>query len=1180
MSKVLGLDLGSNSLGWAILEDSNGSILDKGVAVFPEGIDAANDTLETPAAIRRAARMQRRMKFRRKIRKWTLLRILIKNGMCPLSDDELSLWKSKGVYPLANKAFIDWLKSTDTSNPYLDRAMCARKKVELPTLGRALYHICQRRGFKSSRKDTNDGEDSSSAAKERGVVKASIAELSASIENSGAKTLGEYFFNIIESQKNNISKDRIRTRHTGRIEHYMREFEVIANVQQLDSNLKRDLFNAIFYQRPLRSQKHLVGKCPLEPTCPRAQIGHPLFERYRMLSFINNLRLVNENGDKIELTIDQKIAAREAFNVSARSFKFSSLKKKVLPKKTLLSFNYYRDTESIPSSSVEHRIRSYSSLILSDSNLQKIFDALSFFDDDTKLASWLKKHYPSLKDEQIDKLIKINPPEGNASLSLKAIKNILPFLEKGYELSFAKFLAKLPTLIPDFGDRENEIIRNLNEIQYQYHHDDSEHRPSLFDRYRDYFEREFGFGDSEWNKLYLLGEKTYNFDENDERLPKVELGMIRNPLVQRSMTVLRRLINHLRLKGKIDNRTVIRIELARDVTSFAERKAIKSWQESRQTLREKAKKELGANATDDAIDRYLLWEEQGKQCLYTGKSISFADMVSGTNFDIEHTIPRSKSGDDSLANKTLCDSDYNRKVKKGSLPSECPDYNEILTRLRPWYENKERLEKDYRNQLSAAKFKADPSAKSNARIKALTTKLELDYWKDKIRRFEITSEKLIDPAEGLSGFKKRQLVDTGIMCSHAVEFLKSRYSKVYSVNGSAVAFARKAWGIQSDEVKDRTEHTHHAKDAMVIAALKPLTFNTICAALKDDGSSAKRRECDLVKPPFKDFAENVRKATEEILVKHIVRQTTTKQSSKRNALAQGHENKSDHGPKFIKHVLSKGDTVRGQLHKDTFYGCIINPEESKKAFVVRKPLIGKLADAKSLAPKIVDPAIREIVTNVVERFEANGKTTIEPGDIKMPSGVPINKVRIFAHTSSPNNLKAHPIPSSKDYKNPYYVVSAEGSNFRLGLFNINGKFSVEPDNSLDWAINHKKSEYQPLDGKDGFIGYIIPGSMAIAIQEGEDVTRLTSSVLSKRLYKVVKFRSDGLITFRLNSEARANTILEQYLGSIGKNKKGQSKIAFDTPHELLLLGVGSYTKSMLFEGIHFKMELDGTITKL
>ena len=94
MKKTLGIDLGSNSLGWAILDDLTGDILDKGVLVFPEGVDPdAGTSVETPAAQRRAARMGRRLKFRRKLRKWNLLKLLIENGMCPLSIAELEGWK-------------------------------------------------------------------------------------------------------------------------------------------------------------------------------------------------------------------------------------------------------------------------------------------------------------------------------------------------------------------------------------------------------------------------------------------------------------------------------------------------------------------------------------------------------------------------------------------------------------------------------------------------------------------------------------------------------------------------------------------------------------------------------------------------------------------------------------------------------------------------------------------------------------------------------------------------------------------------------------------------------------------------------------------------------------------------------------------------------------------------------
>jgi len=39
MSKVLGLDLGSSSIGWALIDDKNKQIIDSGVRVFEEGVN-------------------------------------------------------------------------------------------------------------------------------------------------------------------------------------------------------------------------------------------------------------------------------------------------------------------------------------------------------------------------------------------------------------------------------------------------------------------------------------------------------------------------------------------------------------------------------------------------------------------------------------------------------------------------------------------------------------------------------------------------------------------------------------------------------------------------------------------------------------------------------------------------------------------------------------------------------------------------------------------------------------------------------------------------------------------------------------------------------------------------------------------------------------------------------------
>lgn len=1199
MNKTLGLDLGSNSLGWAVLDDLTGDILNKGVVVFPEGIDAANDTLETPAAIRRAARMGRRMKFRRKLRKWALLKILIDNNMCPMTPSELDAWKKTGKYPVGNEAFIKWLKSTNTTNPYMDRANAANGPVDNFVLGRALYHICQRRGFKSSRKEKIDTGDEKADAKENkkrsGKVSGDIEALNKEIADSGCKTLGQYFAKVIESQKGSLEKRRIRCRYTGRIEHYEAEFAEIMKAQKIDSNsdLFKSLYKAIFLQRPLRSQKFLVGMCPLEKKSARCRISHPAYEEFRMLSFVNNLSFekVDENGEgtgeKIPLTAEDRGAICKVFYKSSPTIKFGDIAKlfKKRFKDEGLKFHYYRDDETIASCQIRHRIAKTFNGITYDE--QKVFDALCFYNDDDKLAGWFKRHYPALSEEQVASLVRISPKEGNAKYSLKAINKMLPYLRKGYNLFEARNLAKITDILPNITENDVESISiHLQELRLKNKKLREEYdltkrmktkqAPLLVDMYHDYLRDEWGMDEGAWQKYlrYYQGDAVYSVNpEKPSRLPKVELGMIRNPLVQRSMTTLRRLVNYLRDHDIIDGDTTIRIELARNVNDFATRNAIQAWQKQKQLERDEARIEiekLKVKPTEDAIDRYILCKEQDWTCLYTGKTINLSDALTGNKFDIEHTIPRSRSGDDSLANKTLCDATYNRQVKKGKIPTECAEWDEIDIRLTPWKAKVEELGKVAQRQLNAAKMLTDSAAKSQAKKKALVTKMELNYWRDKLRRFTITSDRLTDSEEGLSGFKKRQLVDTGIMCSHAVEFLRSVYPRTYAVNGTATAFARKAWGVQTDAIKDRSNHTHHAKDAMVIAALTPARFNTICTALKDDGSMVGRRECDICPAPYENFAENIRKACDEILVKHVLRQTTLKQSSKRNCLAKSHPSKNN-PKKIVSAVLSRGDTVRGQLHKDTFYGCIMNPENNEKCYVKREELKGKVKDLLGNVGNIVDPEIRKTVQAALERFLAEGKTDVLAGDIKMQSGVSIKCVRMIQRqVKNPQSIRTQTFASELEYKNPYYVVSAGDSYFRMAIYNDQGVLRAEADNRLVWAKEHKKESYVSLDHKQGFVGFVYQGSMAIALREqNEDVRALGSAALRKRLYVL---RSTG-------SEAD-NRAQFTYAFSAGAKKdlgKPASQIDVENPPSLLRLNQRTYLSRMLFEGIHFKMMLDGSI---
>lgn len=199
-------------------------------------------------------------------------------------------------------------------------------------------------------------------------------------------------------------------------------------------------------------------------------------------------------------------------------------------------------------------------------DVQQVFDALMFFDDDEKLLGWIRKHYPTLDEKAVAKVAAIRPKEGNAQYSLKAIRLILRFLRQGYELSQARFYAKLPEVIPDFDKNERQILDNLNAILFEYRRDraemaDAQYRREnkvtpLLDRYRAYLLEHWAVDDVAWGKLYVRGDAAYQAFQSG-RLPKVELGMIRNPLVQRSMTTLRRLVNYLHDHGKIDDETTV-----------------------------------------------------------------------------------------------------------------------------------------------------------------------------------------------------------------------------------------------------------------------------------------------------------------------------------------------------------------------------------------------------------------------------------------------------------------------------------------------------------------------------------------------------------------------------------------------------------------------------------------------
>ncbi|MCD4682467.1 MAG: CRISPR-associated protein Csn1, partial [Bacteroidales bacterium] len=189
MTKILGLDLGTNSIGWAIVDDDKKQILDAGVRIFPEGVNnlGEGDNELSKNASRTGDRGTRRQFFRRRLRKRILLKELSLNNMCPLTDSDFEEWKNKKKFP--EKQLKNWF----SENPYKLRDKALSEKISLEQLGRIFYHFTQRRGFQSNSRSA--GKDDGAIYK--GNKKEGKIGITETVNSIGEKTLGSYLHNIV-----------------------------------------------------------------------------------------------------------------------------------------------------------------------------------------------------------------------------------------------------------------------------------------------------------------------------------------------------------------------------------------------------------------------------------------------------------------------------------------------------------------------------------------------------------------------------------------------------------------------------------------------------------------------------------------------------------------------------------------------------------------------------------------------------------------------------------------------------------------------------------------------------------------------------------------------------------------------------------------------------------------------
>lgn len=1172
MPKVLGLDLGTNSIGWAVVEqqDSGYSLLDKGVDIFQEGV-AREKNNERPAVQDRTdARAMRRRYFRRRLRKIELLKVLIRYDLCPrLTDEQLDAWRKRKIYPL-DEEFIRWQRTDDDSdkNPYHDRYQALTRTLDLDNrkdrhiLGRALYHLAQRRGFVSNRKEAG-------TQSEEGQVKQGIKNLTAEMEAAGCRYLGEYFYRLYRD------KGKIRTRYTSRNEHYLEEFRAICHMQRLSDEWQQALHRAIFYQRPLKSQKGLVGKCTFEKHKSRCPVSHPRFEEFRMLAFVNNIRVTTPyDTEPRPLTPQETITIRALFlRKSKPHFDFEEIARKLAGKgryackgdrqEAPYRFNFARTatvtgcpvTAALTAVFGEEwlvQIRSRYTLAADKSDdqlLNDVWHALFSFDDEERLCSWAREKL-LLSEGQAEAFAAIRLPQDYAALSLNAINKILPFLRRGYRYDEAVFIANLKAVLPQAvyaaEEKRRAIEDDIAVIIDEYRFDPLNRRLTKEQCVADYLRNMQGIDERRLHRLYHPSMiETYPDAKPDNngilQLGSPRTASVRNPMAMRALFRLRTLVNKLLREGKIDRTTKINIEFARGLNDANRRKAIEQFQREREAEHRKFAEELWVQyaeqtgiriePTQDDIQKYRFWVEQGHKCPYTGKTIAISDFIgTSTSYDIEHTLPRSRGGDNSQMNKTLCENRFNREVKRSKLPSELSDHAAIMARIEAfgWQEKVDSLQKQIEMQVRKSKSAATKSEKDNAIQRRHYLKMQLDYWHGKIERFKMT--------EVPEGFSNRQGVDIGIIGKYARLYLKTVFERIYTVKGATTAEFRRMWGLQQEyEKKERVNHVHHCIDAITIACIGRNEYDSWAQFTRDEeryrrGESARPR----FEKPWDTFTEDVKAVADELLVAHHTPDNMPKQSRKRLRI-RGKIKLGEQG----KPIYVQGDTARGVLHQQTFYGAIRRDDQIR--YVVRKSLDQlQPNDVEKIVDEAVKQKIQEAIASVGFKTAMNPEAhTIWMNELK---GVPIRKVRIFTPSvTQPIHLKKQRDLSVKPYKQDYHVVN--DSNYCMAIYEGTDKRgktqrSFEIVSNLEAAHYFKTSmdkvsrpDLVPLSDVNSYpLRCILKTGTMVLFYENtpEELYECSHKELAKRLYKVIGMSEQvvsgkyhyGIMTLRHHQEAR------------------------------------------------------------
>lgn len=855
----LGLDIGTNSIGWWLYATKEGEVtdvLDGGVRIFSDGRDPKSKA--SLAVDRRAARAQRRRRDRFLRRKAALMKRMAEAGLMPQDPTEA--------------------KTLALLDPYQLRAEGLDRDLPLTHFGRVLFHMNQRRGFKSNRK-TDRGDN------ESGKIKDATARLDQAMMIKHARTYGEFLHIRRAAAPNPKQVPTVRTRlsvarrdNTDKEEtgydfypdrrHLAEEFDKLwakqaAYHDALTNDLRDEIRLIIFHQRPLKPPK--VGLC-LFTDEPRIPSAHPLNQRRILFETVNAL-LISERGAAARgLTREEREQIVHALDNKkhTKSLAGMTLKLKALgrviglrPEQAFTLETANRDSIACDPvrASLSHPDRFGPNWSGLDAAAQwHVIDQIRTVQSDAEhdaLVAWLISTH-GLDRDHAEATSDAPLPEGYGRLGLTATTRILASLEAEV-IPYSTAVARCGWHHSD--GRTGEV---LDALPYY---------GKILDRH------------------VIPG----TYDEIDDDVTRY--GRITNPTVHIGLNQLRRLVNKIITVYGTPNEIVV--ELARDLKLSEDQKREVQGTIKKNTAaairRGEKLEEMGVR--NNGANRMVLrlWEDLGddvmtRNCPYSGQRIS-AGMLFDGSCDVDHILPYSRTLDDGFSNRTLCLREYNRQ-KTDKTPWEA------------WG--------------GSAKWTA-----IEGNLKNLPANKAWRFAPDAMARFE-----------GENEFSARALKDTQYLSRIARTYLDALYdgqdgkSHVWVVPGRLTEMLRRHWGLNGIEIltdhdsntvkaKNRNDHRHHAIDAAVIAATDRSLIKRISDMAKRDEVNGAEQIARSVLPPWEDFRADIAGQIAQIVVSH----------------------RANHGRVDPSLRKTGKDSTSGQLHNDTAYGLA-----GGDVVVSRKPL--------------------------------------------------------------------------------------------------------------------------------------------------------------------------------------------------------------------------------------------------